>query len=173
MRTYELTFIIDAQLAPEKQEETISKFLELLKSNDVEIVNMEKWGKKKLAYSIDDHQYGHYLMTQFKTEPDIIPVIERYLKLSPNIFRYLVLYRDPRTLKLMEQQAERIARMVTLPASDTSRSTDDDQEVDDLDQENDELDTEPDTTVDEAEDKAEASGEDKQEDDSEKTAEKE
>ncbi|MBU1882304.1 30S ribosomal protein S6, partial [bacterium] len=89
MRTYELTFIIDAQLAPEKQEETITKFLELLKTLNVDVINMEKWGKKKLAYTIDDHQYGHYLMTQLRTEPDVIPQIERHLKLSPNIFRHL------------------------------------------------------------------------------------
>ncbi len=110
MRTYELTFIVDAQLAPERQETVINDFLELLKNQGVEIVNIEKWGKRKLAYPIDDHQYGHYVMTQFKAEAGIISEIERHLKLTPHIIRHLILYRDPKTLKLMQMETERLAR---------------------------------------------------------------
>jgi small subunit ribosomal protein S6 len=116
MRTYELTLIIDAQLAPETQEEVIAKFLDLLKSQKVEIVNVEKWGKKKLAYPIDDHQYGHYLMTQFNGAVDVIPQIEHYLKLSPHILRYLLLLRDPKTLKLMKLETERRAHEAMISA---------------------------------------------------------
>ena len=110
MKNYELTFIIDAQLAPEKQEEVIDKFLDLLKTSGVEILNVEKWGKKKLAYLIGDQQYGHYLMTQFKSNVETIPQIEHHLKLSPHVLRYLLLHRDPKTLKLMKLESERLAR---------------------------------------------------------------
>ena len=116
MRTYELTVIIDAQLAPETQEEVIAKFLDLLKSQEVEIVNVEKWGKKKLAYPIEDHQYGHYLMTQFNSAVDVIPQIEHYLKLTPHILRYLLLFRDPKTLKLMKLETERRAHEAMISA---------------------------------------------------------
>ena len=119
MRTYELTLIIDAQLAPETQEEVIAKFLDLLKSHNVEIVNIEKWGKKKLAYPIRDHQYGHYLMTQFNAAVEIIPQIEHYLKLSPNILRYLLLYRDKKTMNLMNLESERRAREAMISAEQT------------------------------------------------------
>ncbi|TKJ40379.1 30S ribosomal protein S6 [candidate division LCP-89 bacterium B3_LCP] len=110
MKTYELTFIIDAQLAPDRQEEVINKFLDLIKSLGAEILNVEKWGKRKLAYIIDDRQYGYYLMVQFKLDSEALPQIERHLKLSPNIFRHLLLHRDPRTLKLMQLETERLAR---------------------------------------------------------------
>jgi small subunit ribosomal protein S6 len=110
MRTYELTFIVDAQLAPERQETVINDFLEQLKNQGMEIVNIEKWGKRKLAYPIDDHQYGHYVMTQFKAEAGAFPEIERHLKLTPHIIRHLILYRDPKTLRLMQMETERLAR---------------------------------------------------------------
>lgn len=110
MNSYELTYIIDAQLAPEIQEDVIAKFLDMLKAQAVEILNVEKWGKKKLAYPIDDRQYGYYLMTQFRAPTEIIPEIEHYLKLSPHIFRYLLLHRDPKTLKLINLDTERKAR---------------------------------------------------------------
>lgn len=109
MKTYELTFIIDAQLAPERQEEVIAKFLDLLKTLGVEILNVEKWGKKKLAYLIGDQQYGHYLMTQFRANTDAIPQIEHHLRLSSHVLRYLLLLRDPKTLKLIKLEAERLA----------------------------------------------------------------
>jgi small subunit ribosomal protein S6 len=110
MKNYELTFIIDAQLAPEKQEEVITKFLDLLKSLNVEILNVEKWGKRKLAYAIGDRQYGYYLMTQFKATSNVLPQIDHHLKLSPFVFRHLLLYRDARTLKMMKLESERLAR---------------------------------------------------------------
>ena len=109
MKTYELTFIIDTQLSPEKQEEEIAKFLDLLKSLGAEILNVEKWGKKKLAYAIEDRQYGYYLMSQFKAQTNVIAEIEHYLRLSPHVLRYLTLHRDARTLKLMELESERLA----------------------------------------------------------------
>lgn len=116
MKNYELTFIIDAQLAPEKQEEVITKFLDLLKSLNVEIMNVEKWGKRKLAYPIGDRQYGYYLMAQFNAAREILPQIDHHLKLSPFIFRHLLLYRDPKTLKLMKLESERLAREVMYDA---------------------------------------------------------
>jgi small subunit ribosomal protein S6 len=110
MNYYELTFILDAQLAPEKQEEVITKYLDLLKSKEVEILNVEKWGKKKLAYVIEDRQYGYYMMTQFRAPTSFIPEVEHFLKVTPSIFRYLILHRTPKMLKLIQHETERLAR---------------------------------------------------------------
>ncbi|HEX7343661.1 MAG TPA: 30S ribosomal protein S6 [bacterium] len=113
MKTYELTLILDAQLPPEKQEELVTKYLDLLKSKNVEILTVEKWGKKKMAYVIEDRQYGYYLMTQFRAPAELVPEIEHFLKVTPGIFRHLILLRDPRTLKLMQNEGERLAREVS------------------------------------------------------------
>jgi len=110
MNTYELTFILDAQLPPEKQEELVTRFLDMLKSRNIEILTVEKWGKKKLAYTIEDRQYGYYLMTQFRAPAEQVTEIEHFLKVTPSIFRYLILLRDPKTLKMMHQETERLAR---------------------------------------------------------------
>ncbi len=110
MNNYELTFIIDAQLAPEKQEEIVTRFLEMLKSRNIEILNVEKWGKKKLAYAIDDKQYGYYLITQFRAPAVEIAEIEHFLKITPSIFRYLILHRNPKIQKMIQLESERLAR---------------------------------------------------------------
>ena len=110
MRNYELTFIIDAQLASEKQEEVIAEFLNMLKSLDVKVLNIEKWGKKKLAYQIEDRQYGYYIVMQFQTTVETLSEIETYLKLSTNIFRYLFLHHTPKILKKINKEAKRLER---------------------------------------------------------------
>jgi small subunit ribosomal protein S6 len=110
MNNYELTFIIDAQLAPEKQEEIVTRFLDTLKSRNIEILNVEKWGKKKLAYTIDDKQYGYYLITQFRAPAVEIAEIEHFLKVTPSIFRYLILHRNPKIQKMIQLESERLAR---------------------------------------------------------------
>jgi len=110
MKTYELTLILDAQLPPEKQEELVAKYLDMLKSRNAEILTVEKWGKKKLAFTIEDRQYGYYLMTQFRAPAELVPEIEHFLKVTSGIFRYLILLRDPRILKLMQNEGERLAR---------------------------------------------------------------
>ena len=110
MKTYELTLILDAQLPPEKQEELVAKYLDMLKSRNVEILTVEKWGKKKLAFTIEDRQYGYYLMTKFRAPAQLVPEIEHFLKVTSGIFRYLILLRDPRTLTLMQNEGERLAR---------------------------------------------------------------
>jgi small subunit ribosomal protein S6 len=110
MNNYELTFLMDAQLAPEKQEEVIAKFLEMLKSKGAEVLNVEKWGKRKLAYTIDDRQYAYYLVTQFEAPPGAITEVEHFLKVTPSIFRYLVLHRDPKMLKMINLETERVSR---------------------------------------------------------------
>ncbi|MCX6639023.1 MAG: 30S ribosomal protein S6 [bacterium] len=112
MKTYELTYIIDAQIPPEKQEEVTAKFLELLTSLGAEVLNVEKWGKKKLAFQIEDRQYGFYVMLQFRLQATAVSQIEHYLRLSPHIFRHLVLLRDPRTLKKIRFEQERLAKEV-------------------------------------------------------------
>jgi small subunit ribosomal protein S6 len=109
MNNYELTFLMDAQLAPEKQEEVIAKFLELLKSKGAEVLNVERWGKRKLAYVIGDRQYAYYLITEFEAPPQAITEVEHFLKVNPSIFRYLVLHRDPRMLKMIHLETERRA----------------------------------------------------------------
>jgi small subunit ribosomal protein S6 len=110
MNNYELTFLMDAQLAPEKQEEVITKFLDMLKSKGAEVLNVEKWGKRKLAYTIDDRQYAYYLVTQFEAPPSAITEVEHFLKVTPSIFRYLVLHRDPKIMKMIRLETERISR---------------------------------------------------------------
>jgi small subunit ribosomal protein S6 len=110
MNNYELTFLMDAQLAPEKQEEVIAKFLDMLKAKGAEVLNVEKWGKRKLAYTIDDRQYAYYLVTQFEAPPSAITEVEHFLKVTPSIFRYLVLHRDPKILKMLRLETERVSR---------------------------------------------------------------
>ena len=67
MNRYELTYIINTALEETARNELIEKFTELIKQNGGEIEKVdESWGKRRLAYPIDDMPEGYYVLTTFQ-----------------------------------------------------------------------------------------------------------
>jgi small subunit ribosomal protein S6 len=52
------------------------------------------WGRRQLAYAIDDQQNGYYVVTHFSTEADRLPEFERLLKLDDDLLRYLIVVNE-------------------------------------------------------------------------------
>ena len=67
MNRYELTYIINTALEETARKELIEKFTELIRQNGGEIEKVdETWGKRRLAYPINDMPEGYYVLTTFK-----------------------------------------------------------------------------------------------------------
>ena len=68
MRYYETMYIVN----PSFEEQRLNKIIETLNQefdkNKVKVINHYVWGKKKLAYPIQDHKYGNYILAQFESE---------------------------------------------------------------------------------------------------------
>jgi len=94
MRAYELIAIIDAKLDEEATAAVIAKYEDLLKNDGAEIVKIDKWGKRKLAYEINKHREGFYVLYDFKAKPETVAELERLMKIADNIIRYLVVRQD-------------------------------------------------------------------------------
>jgi small subunit ribosomal protein S6 len=90
LRTYELLYIIKPDLDAEKTVATVEKFAELVKNNKGEVVRLDQWGKRRLAYELQDYREGFYVLMQFKAEPALASEVERILKISDNIIKYLI-----------------------------------------------------------------------------------
>ena len=89
LRQYETTFIIDAYLSNEQIEEKIQIYIKLIEENEGKILNIDRWGKRRLAYEIARKQYGYYVYIRFEAPGTIIQIIERDYKLDDDIIRYL------------------------------------------------------------------------------------
>lgn len=86
---YESIFIIKPTLSDEETEKVIQKMRDLITSGGGEIVNVENWGKKKLAYEIKKHKKGHYVLLHLKGEGPIIKELERNYRLNDSIIKFL------------------------------------------------------------------------------------
>ena len=92
MNRYELTYIIDTSLEEEARKELIEKFSELIKANGGEVEKVdETWGKRRLAYAINDMWEGYYVLVTFQSESDLPKEIERNLGINDKVLRYLII----------------------------------------------------------------------------------
>ncbi len=55
---------------------------------------MEQWGRKRLAYEINDQTEGYYILMHFSSEPEFPKELERVLRITDGVLRQLVIRRD-------------------------------------------------------------------------------
>lgn len=96
---YESYLIIDGNLEDAAIDEEIKKFESLLLKNEVEIIKIDRIGRKRLAYPIKNNSNGFYICFEILSLPDLIKKIERAYKLDENILRYLTIYISSKTRK--------------------------------------------------------------------------
>ncbi len=90
MRDYEVMCIVDADLDKEASEKAIEKVQDLIKKNKGKVENVDIWGRRKLAYLIDRHKDGFYVVISFKGENQTIEELDRVLKLTGDIIRFMI-----------------------------------------------------------------------------------
>ena len=59
-----------------------------------QVTKIDRWGRRKLAYEIDRQREGYYVIMEASVDPQSLPEVERNLKLSPAILRYLIIRTD-------------------------------------------------------------------------------
>ena len=91
MRQYELAFIVRPDLDDEGVTGVVDKVSQHVKSIDGEVASVDVWGRRALAYPIDNHREGVYVLFQAKMPPSALSELERNLKLSEEIIRYLLI----------------------------------------------------------------------------------
>jgi small subunit ribosomal protein S6 len=90
VRSYELAYIAD----PDLDEEAISSLEERVKSwiegVNGKTLNVDRWGKRKLAYPIQKQSEGYYFIMQTEIPPEAGRSLEQNLRLNEQILRYLI-----------------------------------------------------------------------------------
>jgi small subunit ribosomal protein S6 len=97
--TYETTFIVNATLEDTQVDVIIEKVKELIAKNGGQILAAEKWGRKRLTYTIRKKNNGFYMFFEFKAPGDAIAKLERHYQLDEQILRYLTVKLDKKALK--------------------------------------------------------------------------
>ena len=91
MNQYEVMYVIDTALEGSARTELINRFNELVVKNGGEVERVDEWGKRRLAYAINYKTEGYYVLMYIKAPADLPRELERNLKISESVLRYLVI----------------------------------------------------------------------------------
>ena len=109
INSYESLFIVDVTVGEEATEATVNKFLSLIEAN-AEVVDVAKWGKRRLAYPINDMPEGYYVVATYKAEGNFPAEFERLCNIDETVMRSM-------TIKLEYDAAEKkAAKLAEAPA---------------------------------------------------------
>ena len=91
MNKYEAMYILKAEMEEEARKAEVEKYNALIASNGGTLEEANEWGRRKLAYPIEDLTEGYYVLLHFSAGPDFPRELERVLQISENVLRYLVI----------------------------------------------------------------------------------
>ncbi len=91
MQNYELMMILDTKLSPDDVSVYTEQFTELITTLGGNIIETNKWGKKRLAYPINKHTEGVYLVLNLNIPGGTVAELRKTLKSSEEIIRFILL----------------------------------------------------------------------------------
>jgi len=91
---YELVLVVSPEVAEEQFEVTIDNINQFVIGKGGTVSDIERWGKKRLAYPIKRFGEGHYVLTRFKLPPAHNKELEANLRISEEILRHLLIRLD-------------------------------------------------------------------------------
>ena len=94
LRDYELVLVISPQVAEEEFEATVDKVSQFITGKGGTISDIERWGKRRLAYPIRRFVEGSYVLTRFKLKPAFGKELGANLHLSEEVLRHLLIRLD-------------------------------------------------------------------------------
>lgn len=94
MRKYEIMYIMRPTLEDEAKKALIERFDGILTSNGAEIIESKEWGKRRLAYEIDDLREGYYQLVTVNASAEAIDEFTRLANINEGIIRHMAVRLD-------------------------------------------------------------------------------
>lgn len=107
VRRYEMMIILDPNQNDDDLDKQVKKIEDTITSSEGgKIINVDRWGKKRLAYEVAGKQFGYYVVFEFEAEPDLIPEMDRTNRYDSNVVRHMILHIPEKVLKLKQREKE-------------------------------------------------------------------
>ena len=113
MRNYEIMFIVNPTVAEEEIDKINSQIEGIVTSGSGKIEKIEKMGKRRLAYEIDKHREGYYVLFVIVANGEIVKECERRLRVMDPVIKYITVRTDEearRLEKIRNYRQKRAAR---------------------------------------------------------------
>jgi small subunit ribosomal protein S6 len=119
-RDYELGFILNPEVNEDQTRAILERIEQSVKNYDGQVVKVNQWGRRRLAYPIEHHRDGYYVFIDMILTPEAVLELDRTLKVSEEVMRHMVKRRDPKAVqKEREEREAREARAAAAQASAT------------------------------------------------------
>ena len=116
-RTYELMFIVRPDMTEEDQDKLISTLETAVTSSGGQVKNVEKMGKRRLAYTVRKFHDGIYILLIFEGSGGLVHELERRLRVSEPVIKFLSVRIDEEQKRLDKIKAIRDAKRKAAPAT--------------------------------------------------------
>lgn len=118
-RDYELGFILNPEVSEDAIRTLVGRIEQIVANYGGQIFKINHWGRRRLAYPIDHHRDGYYIFIDMVLTPETVAEIERTLRVTETVFRYMMKRRDPKTVQ-KEREARAVAAAQAEAASQQS-----------------------------------------------------
>jgi small subunit ribosomal protein S6 len=117
-RDYELGFILNPEVGEEQTRAIVERIEQIVRNSDGQVVRVNQWGRRRLAYPIQHYRDGNYLFIDMILAPETVLELDRTLKVSEEVLRHLIKRRDSKAVqKEREAQATAEAAQAQAPAA--------------------------------------------------------
>ena len=99
MRKYELMYIIQPAIEEDAKKALVERFQEILTSNGAEIIESKEWGKRRLAYEINDLREGYYQIVKMNADSKAVDEFIRLANINEDIIRYVAVRIEDKKVK--------------------------------------------------------------------------
>jgi len=125
MRRYEVVVVFVPSLSEEEVQTSAETFAKVLQDKGAQIINVDYWGKRRLAYPIKKYGEGSYVIITLEEDPaEAVAELERKFKVSDQVIRFLTIRVDldmKRADKTKSKREARAQRRQTTPSSDSKQ----------------------------------------------------
>jgi small subunit ribosomal protein S6 len=94
LRDYEMVVILSPEIGDDVVGESLERLSQNITTRGGEVVEVNHWGRRRLAYPIKRHLEGNYVVSQIKLDPGQVPDLESNLRISEEVIRHLIVRAD-------------------------------------------------------------------------------
>ncbi len=115
-RDYEIGYILNPEVNEEQTRAILERIEQIVANYDGQVLKVNQWGRRKLAYPIEHHRDGFYVFIDTILTPETVTELDRTLKVSEEVLRHLIKRRDPKTVQ-KEREARAAAAAAATPVA--------------------------------------------------------
>jgi len=94
MRNYELVMVISPDLSEDEVSSSVERVQRFVSERGGEVLKVDRWGRRRLAYPIRRFTEGHYVIAQLRLDASAVRELDRNLEVAESVLRHLVVRTD-------------------------------------------------------------------------------